>query len=41
MLHREKGVFTNNDADIEDQVVEEPKEKKQEASKEDPFLEVC
>ena len=39
MLHREKGVFTNNDADIEDQVVEEPKEKKQEDSKEDPPLE--
>ena len=31
-----KGVITNDDADIEDQVVEESKEKKQEDSKEDP-----
>ena len=34
-----KGVIANNDADIKDHVVEEPKEKKQEDSKEDPSLE--
>ena len=34
-----KGVIANDDANIEDQVVEEPKEKKQEDSKEDPSLE--
>ena len=34
-----KGVITNDDADIEDQIVEESKEKKQEDSKEDPSLE--
>ena len=34
-----KGVITNVDVDIEDQVVEEPKEKKQEDNKEDPPLE--
>ena len=34
-----KGVIANDDADIEDQAVEEPKEKKQEDSKEDPPLE--
>ena len=34
-----KGVIANDDADIEDQVVEESKEKKQEDSKEDPPLE--
>ena len=34
-----KGVIANDDANIEDQVVEEPKEKKQEDNKEDPPLE--
>ena len=34
-----KGVIANDDTDIEDQVIEEPKEKKQEDSKEDPLLE--
>ena len=34
-----KGVIANDDADIEDQVVEESNEKKQEDSKEDPPLE--
>ena len=34
-----KGVIANDDADIEDQVVEESKEKKQEDSQEDPLLE--
>ena len=34
-----KGVIANNDADIEDQAVEESKEKKQEESKEDSPLE--
>ena len=34
-----KGVIANDDADIENQVVKEPKEKKQEDSKEDPPLE--
>ena len=33
-----KGVITNVDADIEDQIVEEPKQKKQEDSKVDPPL---
>ena len=39
MLHWEKSVIANDDTDIEDQVVREPKEKKQEDSKEDPLLE--
>ena len=34
-----KGVIANDDADIEDQVVEESKETKQEDSKDDPLLE--
>ena len=34
-----KGVIANDDADFEDQIVEEPKEKDQENSKEDPPLE--
>ena len=34
-----KGVIANDDVDIEDQAIEEPKEKKQEDSKEDPSLE--
>ena len=34
-----KGVIANDDADIENQVVEESKEKKQKDSKEDPPLE--
>ena len=34
-----KGVITNDDVDIEDQVLEEPKEKRQEDSKKDPPLE--
>ena len=33
------GVIANDDVDIEDQVVEESKEKKQEDSQEDPPLE--
>ena len=33
-----KDIFTKDDADIEDQVVEKPKEKKQKDSKEDPPL---
>ena len=33
-----KGVITNVDVDIEDQVVDEPKEKKKKDSKEDPPL---
>ena len=39
MLHQEKGVMANDDADFKDQIVEEPKEKDQEDSKEDPSLE--
>ena len=38
MLHREKGVIANDDANFEDQIVEEPKEKDQGDSKEDPPL---
>ena len=34
-----KGIIVDDEADIEDQNVEEPKEKKQEDSKEDPPLE--
>ena len=34
-----KGVIANDDADFEDQIIEEPKEKDQEDSKEDPPLE--
>ena len=34
-----KGIIIDDEADIEDQNVEEPKEKKQEDSKEDPSLE--
>ena len=34
-----KGVIVNDDADFEDQIVEEPKEKDQGDSKEDPPLE--
>ena len=34
-----KGVTANDDVDFEDQIVEEPKEKDQEDSKEDPPLE--
>ena len=34
-----KGVITNDDVDIEYQVVEEPKKKKQKDNKEDPPLE--
>ena len=34
-----KGVIANDDADFEDQIVEEPKEKDQKDSKEDPPLE--
>ena len=39
MLHREKGVIANDDADFEDQIAEEPKKKDQGDSKEDPPLE--
>ena len=39
MLHREKGVIANDDADFKDHIVEEPKEKDQGNSKEDPPLE--
>ena len=35
-----KGVIANDDVDIEDQVIEESKEKKQEDSKEDPPLKI-
>ena len=34
-----KGVIANDDADFEDHIVEEPKEKDQENSKKDPPLE--
>ena len=34
-----KGIIVDDEADIEDQNIEEPKEKKQEDSKEDPPLE--
>ena len=39
MLHQERVTIANDDADFEDHTVEEPKEKNQGDSKEDPPLE--
>ena len=39
ILHQKKGVIIDNDIDIEDLKIEEPKKKKHEDSKEEPLLE--